>query len=158
MNSNDSRNAPLRDVAQNPEATARYLADVQRYLLELGKNLETLQMETRLHLRSTHVEGDRFYHAWKRAFPVEKALKGVLKQLEGLTNGLERSAYKRNAFADEVKTLPGKRHAKEMNKKNGKAAPPLQAAPDPAQGDASGGTPGYDGPASIFDMSERKSA
>ncbi len=59
MNSNDPNHAPLRDVAQNPDAFVRYLAEIQRVLLDIGRNLETLQIETRVNLRKTHVEGDR---------------------------------------------------------------------------------------------------
>ncbi|CAM5541129.1 hypothetical protein [Streptomyces californicus] len=73
---------PLADVAASPEATARYLADIQRVLLDIGKNLESLALETRVHCRDTHVEGDRFYDAWMRAQPVERALRDVLKHVE----------------------------------------------------------------------------
>lgn len=168
MNSNDSNDAPLRDVAKSPEATARYLADVQRFLLDIGKNLETLAHETRLHCRGTHVEGDRWYHARMRALPVEKALKDVLKHTRALTEGLEKSAYKRNAFSDEVKNLPEKRKQKALEKER-KKNPPLQAAPQSPQQGAPGapgqswqGAPGqnsgYGGPTSIRDLRKDMSA
>ncbi|MET8615842.1 hypothetical protein [Streptomyces misionensis] len=152
MNSNDPNYAPLRDVAQSPEATARYLADVQRVLLDIGKNLETLAMETRVHCRGTHVDGDRWYHARLRALPVEKALKDVLRHVNGLTEGLEKTAYKRNSFADEVKKLPAKRKEKELEKQRKKNPPVLQAAPNPPQQGAQSGDSGYSGPTSIYDM------
>jgi hypothetical protein len=145
-------------VAQNPEATARYLADIQRVLLDIGKNLETLARETRVHCRGTHVDGDRWYHARLRALPVEKALKDVLKHVNGLTEGLEKSAYKRNAFADEVNNLPGKRKEKELEKQR-KKNPQLQAAPQaPPQQGAPSQNFGYGGPTSVYDLGNRESA
>ncbi|MET8787991.1 hypothetical protein [Streptomyces sp. NPDC004589] len=158
MHSNDPNHAPLRDVAQSPEATARYLADVQRVLLDIGKNLETLAVETRLHCRGTHVDGDRWYHARLRALPVEKALKDVLRHVSGLTDGLEKTAYKRNAFTDEVKKLPGKRREKELEKQR-KKTPPLQASSEfSSPNSAPRQDPGYAGPASIYDLGNRESA
>ncbi|MFB7211059.1 hypothetical protein [Streptomyces sp. NPDC056255] len=157
MNSNDPNHSPLRDVAQSPEATAQYLADVQRVLLDIGKNLATLAIETRVHCRSTHVDGDRWYHARLRALPVEKALKDVLKHVNGLTVGLEKSAYKRNAFADEVKKLPAMRREKELEKER-KKNPQLQAAPEnQGQQGARASDMGYGGPTSIYDL-DRESA
>ncbi|MDX3232524.1 hypothetical protein [Streptomyces sp. ME19-01-6] len=157
MNSNDPTPAPLRDVAQSPEATARYLANIQRTLLDIGKNLETFAIETRLHCRGTHLDGDRRYHARLRALPVEKALKDALKHLNGLTEGLEKSAYKRNAFADKVKKLPGKRRERELERQQ-KKNPQLQAAPEtPQQQGTEGENPGYNGPTSIRDL-RRESA
>ena len=155
---NRDETAPLRDVAQSPEATAQYLADLQLHLLQISKNLETLAHETRVHCRGTHVPGDRWYHARLRALPVEKALRDVLKHLGGLTEGLEKSAYKRNAFADDVKALPGKRREKELEKQR-KKNPKLQAAPGSAsQEDARSKNSGYGGPTSIFDLNDRESA
>ncbi|MFJ9855281.1 hypothetical protein [Streptomyces sp. NPDC101150] len=161
MNSNDPEHPPLRDVAQSPEATARYLANVQRVLLDIGKNLETLTVETRVHCRGTHVAGDRWYHARLRALPVEKALRDVLKHVTGLTQGLEKSAYRRNAFADEVKNLPQKRKDKELEKKRSKN-PQLKAAGSTERGSTEQGSgspnPGYSGPTSIYDLREERSA
>ncbi|MGQ4355865.1 hypothetical protein [Streptomyces drozdowiczii] len=158
MTSNDPNHAPLRDVAQSPEATARYLADVQRVLLDIGRNLETLALETRVHLRDTHVEGDRFYDAWVRARPVEKALKDVLKDVEDVSKGLEKSAFKRRAHDEAVSNTAKKRKEKELEKKR-KNAPPLQAAPhySPQQGGQAQDSR-YDFPASIYDLGNRESA
>ncbi|MER7832205.1 hypothetical protein [Streptomyces sp. NPDC095602] len=150
--------APLRDVARSPEATARYLADIQRVLLDIGKNLETLAIETRVHCRGTHVDGDRWYHARMRALPVEKALKDVLKHVNGLTEGLEKTAYKRNAFEDEVKNLPRKRREKELERERKRNPAPLRAAPEPPQPGSPQGNPGYSGPASVYDLGKRESA
>ncbi|MGC5041085.1 hypothetical protein ACLQ2C_36720 [Streptomyces sp. DT73] len=158
MTSNDPNHAPLRDVAQNPEATARYLADVQRVLLDIGRNLEALALETRVHCRDTHVEGDRFYDAWLRAQPVERALKDVLKHVEGVTKGLEKSAFKRRAHDETVSNTAKKRKEKELEKKR-KNAPPLQAAPqNPPQQGGRGRNSGYGGPTSIYDLGNRESA
>ncbi|MDX3366168.1 hypothetical protein PV387_09005 [Streptomyces sp. ME02-6987-2C] len=152
MNSNDPNHSPLRDVAQNPEATARYLADVQRVLLDIGKNLETLAHETRVHLRDTHVEGDRWYHARLRAMPVEKALGNVLKNLNNLTEGLEKSAYKRRAHDEAVVNTAKERKEKALERERKKNPPTLQAAPNPPQRGAQGQNIGYGGPTSIYDM------
>ncbi|MCX5318101.1 hypothetical protein OH782_41560 (plasmid) [Streptomyces sp. NBC_01544] len=159
MNSNDPNHAaPLRDVAQSPEATARYLADVQRFLLDIGKNLETLALETRVHCRDTHVEGDRFFDAWLRAQPVERALKDVLKNVQAVTKGLEKSAFKRRAHDEAVANTVKKRKEKELEKKR-KSAPPLQAAPqNPSQQGAQSQNSGYGGPTSIYDLGNRESA
>lgn len=158
MNSNDPNYSPLRDVAQNPEATARYLADVQRVLLDIGKNLETLAMETRVHLRGTNVEGDRWYHARLRAMPVEKALGNVLRNLDNLTEGLEKSAYKRRAHDENVVNTAKDRKEKEIEKQRKKNPPTLQAAPPPPQQGAQNENSGYGGPTSIYDLGKRESA
>lgn len=152
MNSNDPNHSPLRDVAQSPETTARYLADVQRVLLDIGKNLETLAIETRVHLRETHVEGDRWYHARLRAMPVEKALGDVLKNLNNLTGGLEKSAYKRRAHDETVVNTAQGRREKELERQRKKNPPTLQAAPNPQQQGAQSENSGYGGPTSIYDL------
>ncbi|MFH8753352.1 hypothetical protein ACH4GK_37595 [Streptomyces rimosus] len=158
MNSTDPTHSPLRDVAQSPEATARYLADVQRVLLDIGKNLETLALETRVHLRKTHVEGDRWYHARLRALPVEKALGDVLKNLNKLTEGLEKSAYKRRSHDETVVNTTRNRKNKELEKQRKRNPQPIQAAPNlPQQGTQSENL-GYGGPTSIYDLGNRESA
>ncbi|WP_381805514.1 hypothetical protein [Streptomyces niveus] len=158
MYSNDPNHAPLRDVAQNPEATARYLADVQRVLLDIGKNLETLAQETRLHCRGTHVDGDRFYDAWLRAKPVERALEDVLKNVQAVTKGLEKSAYKRRAHDEAVANTGRKRKEKELEKSR-RNTPPIQAAPQNSrQEGAHGQNVDYGGPTSIYDLGIRESA
>jgi hypothetical protein len=149
---NDPNYSPLRDVAQSPEATARYLADVQRVLLDIGKNLETLAIETRLHLRKTYVEGDRWYHARLRAMPVEKSLGNVLKNLNNLTEGLEKSAYKRRAHDEVVVNTVKERKEKELERRRKKNPTMLQAAPNPPQQGAQSQNLDYGGPMSIYDM------
>ncbi|MFJ3229253.1 hypothetical protein ACIPJS_38715 [Streptomyces sp. NPDC086783] len=159
MNSNNDPNySPLRDVAQSPEATARYLADVQRVLLDIGKNLETLAHETRVHLRDTHVEGDRWYHARLRAMPVERALGNVLKDLNDLTEGLEKSAYKRRAHDESVVNTTKERKEKELERQRKKNPPTLQAASTQPQQGAQNQNSGYGGPTSIYDLGKRESA
>ncbi|XVV39762.1 hypothetical protein ACQPXT_40860 (plasmid) [Streptomyces sp. CA-100214] len=152
MNSNDPNHSPLRDVAQNPEATARYLADVQRVLLDIGKNLETLAQEIRVHCRDTHVEGDRWFDAWMRAQPVERAFKDVLKNVEAVTKGLEKGAYKRRAHDEAVANTTRKRKEKELERRRKKNPQSLQAAPNPQQQEAQSQNLGYGGPTSIYDM------
>lgn len=158
MNSTDpmSRPSPMRDVAQNPEATARYLADVQRVLLEIGDNLEILARETRVHLRGTHVDGDRKFEARLRALPVERALKSVLRNLNGLTDGLEATAFKRHAFATKVNNLPKERNQKQLEKAR-KKNPQIQAAQNSyPQGGQQATGHGYSGPASIYDLGRNR--
>ncbi|MFE7077231.1 hypothetical protein ACFU96_44815 [Streptomyces sp. NPDC057620] len=157
MNSNDPNYSPLRDVAQSPAATARYLADVQRVLLDIGKNLETLAHETRVHLRDTHVDGDRWYHARLRARPVEAALGDVLKSLNSLTDGLEKSAYKRRAHDEKVVNTVRERKTKALEKER-KKHPQIPAAPNypPQQGGQSNPGPAYSAPASIYDLGQRR--
>ncbi|MEU8480374.1 hypothetical protein [Streptomyces hygroscopicus] len=159
MNSdNDPNHSPLRDVAQSPEATARYLADVQRVLLDIGKNLETLALEIRVHCRDTHVEGDRFYDAWLRAQPVERAFRGVLKNVEAVTKGLEKGAYKRRAHDEVVANTARKRKEKELERQRKNNPQQLQAAPNPPQQGAQSQDLGYGGPTSIYDLGNRESA
>lgn len=158
MNSNDPNYSPLRDVAQSPEATARYLSDVQRVLLDIGKNLEILAIETRVHLRETHVEGDRWYHARLRAMPVEKALGQVLRNLNNLTGGLEKSAYKRRAHDETVVNTAKNRKEKEIENQRKRNPQPLQSAPIPPERGARDQNSGYGGPTSIYDLGGRESA
>nr|WP_237522629.1 hypothetical protein [Streptomyces sp. SID8350] len=148
----------MRDVAQSPEATARYLADVQRVLLDIGKNLETLALETRVHLRGTNVEGDRWYHARLRAMPVEKSLGSVLRDLNSLTEGLEKSAYKRRAHDESVVNTARSRKEKEIERQRKKYPPTLQAAPPPPEQGVQSQNSGYGGPTSIYDLGRRESA
>jgi hypothetical protein len=154
----DNNHSPLRDIAQNPDAFAAYLADIQRVLLGIGKNLETLQHETRVHCRTTHVEGDRWYHARLRALPVEKELRDVLKHVNGLTEGLEKSTFKRRAHADVVNALPGKRKEKALAKERKKNPAALQHGTQSGEQVNTGQNSGYAGPASIYDLGDRRSA
>ncbi|MEU9413227.1 hypothetical protein AB0E08_47110 [Streptomyces sp. NPDC048281] len=161
MNSTDPTNSepelsPMQALAQNPAATAKYLAEVQGVLLSIGANLEDLARETRIHLRGTYVEGDRWYHARLRSQPVEKVLKRALKDLEGLTQGLETAAFKRHEFDEKVKNLPGERHQKALDKgrnKNHQIPSPQTSAP---QGEQQPTGHGYSGPASIYDLKRNR--
>ncbi|WP_329501482.1 hypothetical protein [Kitasatospora herbaricolor] len=160
MNTRDTEDvtAPLRGIAQDPEAFAAYLAQVQLVLLGIGTNLQVLRDETRVHLRATHVEGDRFYHARLRALPVERALKDVLGHVQALTEGLEKSTFKRRAHADDVNSLPGKRKEKAQAKAQKKNPAAIAPAPEFGGGVPVGPDSGYAGPASIYDLGDRRSA
>lgn len=157
MNSNDPAYAPLRDVTRNPEAFAQYLDEIERVVLDIGKNLETLQHETRVYCRNTHVEGDRWYHARMRARPLEKALKDVLKHVGALADGLEKSTYKRRAHDDEVKALPRKRKDKALAKQRKRNSALRPAPENPGTGNTEQNQ-GYSGPASIYDLGKERSA
>ncbi|MFC8454216.1 hypothetical protein [Kitasatospora sp. NPDC057223] len=150
--------APLRGIAQSPEAFAAYLASIQLVLLGIGKNLETLQSETRVHLRATHVEGDRFFHARLRAMPVERALRDVLGHVHALTEGLEKTTFKRRAHADEVNSLPGKRKEKAHAKAQKKNRPAISPAPEINAGVPAAPDSVYAAPASIYDLGDRRPA
>ncbi|WP_228925376.1 hypothetical protein [Streptomyces sp. DH7] len=150
---------PLADVAASPEATARYLADVQRVLLDIGRNLESLALETRIHCRDTHVKGDRWFDAWMRAQPVERALKDVLKHVEGVTNGLEKSAYKRRAHDENVTAVEKKRTEKALGKSRKKNPPQLNTAPVNTGQVPQQENMRYADPTSIYDLrNDRRSA
>lgn len=155
--STDENNSPLRGIAQNPAAFVAYLADVQRALLEIGTDLDTLLIEARLHLRNTHVEGDRWYHARLRARPVERQLQDVLRHLRGVTAGLEKAAYRRRAHDDVVNALPAQRLAKALAKEQ-KKRPILATGQAPTGRDSKAPDSEYDGPASIYDLDKRRSA
>ncbi|MFI1585595.1 hypothetical protein [Embleya sp. NPDC020630] len=150
----EQRAAMLRRVAQDPEAFARYMADVQRTLLGIGASLERLQRETRVHCRGAHVEGDRWYQARLRARPVESALREVLKHVHGLTDGLEKSVHKRRAHAEEMEALPRRRRERELARER-KRNPALRSAPrveENGEDDIPGGRPGYGVPTSVYDL------
>ncbi|EDY50033.1 hypothetical protein [Streptomyces clavuligerus] len=143
--------APLHDVALSVEATARYLADLQRVVRDMARHLATLQTEIQVVCRDTHIEGDRFYHARMRARPVEKAFSAALHDAEKLAADLEKAAFTRRDFADKVKRLPGERKQKEIDKARKKnpairPAGPQQPVDTPQPG-------GYAAPAqSIYDL------
>ncbi|MFD3728799.1 hypothetical protein [Streptomyces sp. NPDC058671] len=123
---------PLQDVAANAAATARYLADIQRVVRDTERHLATLTDETSVHLRGTHLEGDHFWHAKKRARPVEKALQKVLKDAKNLAADLEAAAYSRRAFDENCANTVKDRKEKELEKqrkKNPQQIPPMPAAP-----------------------------
>lgn len=145
----------LRALAQNPVAFATYLGDIQSVLLNIEHNLAILARQTRVHCRSTHVEGDKWYHARLRARPVEKTLNQVLKHVSGLTEGLEKASHERHAHEDRVKALPGERRQKQLAKAQ-KKAPALQAVPSQAQAGvdqpASQASAPAGDPASVFDL------
>ncbi|WP_328541084.1 hypothetical protein [Streptomyces sp. NBC_00344] len=161
MNPDDSRSAfegtysPLRDVAQNSEAFARYMADFQRVLLDMQANLEILQRETRVHCRGKRVEGDLWGQAKLRALPVERSLNGLLRHINSLTSGLEKSAHKRHAHDDTIKEVVKNRKEKALAKAQKKNQAALKPAPQSPQGSDTGRNPGYGGPASIYDLGKR---
>lgn len=154
----DNPDEALREIAQNPAAYAHYLADFHRVVLDMQAKLEILQRETRLHCRKTRVEGDKWGQAKLRSFPVEKSLNDVLKNLKGLTSGLEKSAHKRHAHDEKVKEV--KKHRKEKAQlRERKNNPSLQAAPENSgQQGAQAPNVGYGGPTSIYNLDRRESA
>ncbi|MFJ8855675.1 hypothetical protein [Streptomyces sp. NPDC102437] len=154
----DDPNAALREIAQNPAAYAHYLADFHRVVLDMQAKLEILQRETRLHCRKTRVEGDKWGQAALRSFPVEKSLNDVLRNLKGISSGLEKSAHKRHAHDEKVKEVKKTRKEKAQLKER-KNNPSLQAAPEnPDQRGAQSPNPGYGVPTSIYHLDRRESA
>ncbi|MFI8769510.1 hypothetical protein ACIGN6_32025 [Streptomyces sp. NPDC053792] len=150
---------PLQDVAANAAATAHYLADIQRVVRDTERHLATLTDETSVHLRGTHLEGDHFWHAKKRARPVEKALRKVLKDAKNLAADLEAAAYSRRAFDENCANTVKERKEKELEKqrkKNPQQIPPMPAAPPGLHNKPESG---YASPVSnIHDLRGRESA
>nr|WP_119590318.1 hypothetical protein [Streptomyces scabiei] len=154
----DDPNAALREIAQNPAAYAHYLADFHRVVLDMQAKLEILQRETRVHCRKARVEGDKWGQARLRSFPVEKSLNDILKNLKGVTAGLEKSAHKRAAHDEKLKEVKKQRKEKAQLKER-KNNPPLQAAPEnTGQQGAQSPNMGYGGPTSIYNLDRRESA
>ncbi|MFJ3072764.1 hypothetical protein ACIPJE_29215 [Streptomyces albidoflavus] len=153
--------SPLRGVAQSAEATATYLTDIQHALMDIGRQLETLQHETRVHLRGTHVKGDRWKEAYLRALPVEAAMKKTIRDLKKAVDDLERVTFKRRAHQEKVNALPAIRREKQLAKARKKNPTQIQAAPrnsaETPRGVSGAAGMGYGNPASIHDM-KRKSA
>jgi hypothetical protein len=154
----DDPNAALREIAQNPAAYAHYLADFHRVVLDMQAKLEVLQRETRVYCRGTRVEGDKLGQAFLRSFPVEKSLNDILKNLKGVTAGLEKSAHKRAAHDEKVKEVKKQRKEKAQLKAR-KNNPSLQVAPENSrQQGAQIPNMGYGGPTSIYKLDRRESA
>lgn len=155
--------SPLQDVAANAAATARYLADIQRVVRDTERHLATLADETTVHLRATHLEGDRFWHAKNRARPVEKALRKVLKDAKNLAADLESAAYSRRAFDEKCAATVKERREKELQKQlekqrknNPQQIPPAPSAPPGLHNQPESG---YAAPvSSIHDLRGRESA
>lgn len=151
-------NAALRQIAQNPAAYARYVADFHRVVLDMQAKLEVLQHETRVHCRGTRVEGDKRGQAFLRSFPVEKSLHDVIRNLKKAVSGLEKSAHRRHAHDEKVKEVRKQRKEKAQLKQR-KNNPQLQRAPqNPPQQGARDSDMGYGGPTSIYDLGRRESA
>ncbi|MFF6794307.1 hypothetical protein ACFY9C_35155 [Streptomyces filamentosus] len=148
----------LRQIAQNPDAYARYLADFQRVLLDMQSTLRILQQEVRVHCRNTRVEGDKWGQALLRSIPVEKSLHDVLKDLKDVCSGLEKSAHKRYSHDEKVRET--KKHRKEKleikAQRNSQTLPP--ATENPGGQGAQSRREGYDDAASIYDLRRRESA
>jgi len=156
--SNDREEA-LRRIAQDPQAHAAHLAKIQGRLRQLHGDLEILAREMSVVVRGTHVDGDGWRDAGRRARPVERAYGRLLRNCGRVIADLERAAYARNAFSDKVNALPGIRAQKALEKAARKA-PPQLTAPNtvqevqhpPTQGDAPDQNSGYDGPRSLSEV------
>ncbi|MEU7151222.1 hypothetical protein AB0B79_05790 [Streptomyces sp. NPDC039022] len=154
----DDPRAALRQIAQNPAAYARYVADFHRVVLDMQAKLEVLEHETRVHCRGTRVEGDKRGQAFLRSFPVEKSLHDVIRNLKKAVSGLEKSAHRRHAHDEKVKEVQKQRKEKAQIKQR-KQSPQLQAAPQNApQQVPQDAERGYSGPTSIYDLGRRESA
>lgn len=156
----DPHTAALRRTAKDPDQYAQHLANIARVLLDINRDLETLQSETRVHCRGAHVEGDLWYQARWRARPTEKTLRKVLKHLRNLVEGLEKSVRKRHEYENEMKVLPRRRRERELARQR-KRNPGLRAAPtrptleNPANKEQN---PRYSGPTDIYSLPKRDTA
>lgn len=151
----------LQDVAESADASATYFVGVHGSHQETLQNLEAILRETRVALRSDHVEGDSWYHAKARARPAERALAKAIKNLRKGSEGLERAAFARRAYEEKVQALPEERRQKALAKEQ-KKNPALNSTPNPAQ-ENPGTVPGstnvsYPFPTSIADIHGRESA
>ncbi|MFD9047811.1 hypothetical protein [Streptomyces zaomyceticus] len=150
---------PLQDVAANAAATARYLASIQRVVRDTERNIATLLDETTVHLRDTHLEGDRFWHAKRRARPAEKALREILKDVKKLASDLESAAYSRRAFDETCANTVKERKEKELEKQRKKNLQQLPPMPNTPPGLPNQPHSGYASPVSnIHDLRGRESA
>ncbi|WP_329625908.1 hypothetical protein OG357_38390 (plasmid) [Streptomyces sp. NBC_01255] len=150
---------PLQDVAANADATGHYLADIQRVVRDTERYLATLSDETSVHLRGTHLKGDRFWHAKNRARPVEKALRKVLKDAKNLAADLEAAAYSRRAFDENCANTVKERKEKELEKQRKKNPPQIPPMPATPPGLHNRPVSGYTSPVSnIHDLRGRESA
>ncbi|MFH8736853.1 hypothetical protein [Streptomyces sp. NPDC017964] len=149
---------PLKDIAGNSEAYARYLADVQGAVLKIKRNIETLETHVRVHCRGQRVKGDKWGQARLRAFPVERSVSTVLSDLESLAKDLEKSAHKHHAHAEGIQNVGKKRKDKKLEKEQ-KRTRQLQTAPQNSQ--QQGGqqqNSGYGAPTSVYNLRGRESA
>jgi hypothetical protein len=145
---NEQNPAPLRDVAANPNAFTTYLKSHQSSLLDSEDSLAVLAREARVHCRNTRVDGDRWYHPRMRSAQVEKSMRRVLKHLEAAAAEMEKATAARHAFEEDVRTLPGKRRQKALEKARKKGAVPAQAVNSTTMPQS----PRYTSPASVFDL------
>ncbi|MFE3129282.1 hypothetical protein ACFXHD_38375 [Streptomyces hydrogenans] len=149
----------LRQVAQTPAAYGHYLADFQRVLLDMQAKLEILQQETQVHCRNTRVKGDKWGQARLRSYPVEKSLNDVLKNLQRVCAGLEKSAHKRHAHDEKVAETKRQRKANAELKARRNSATLPPAPENPArQGAQAPGNSYAAHPETIYDLGRRESA
>ncbi|MER5950195.1 hypothetical protein ABT127_29500 [Streptomyces sp. NPDC001904] len=149
---------PLKEVAANPAAYARYLADLQRMVLEVTRNVETLQTHVRVHARDQRVEGDRWGQATLRAMPLERSVKSILSDLSRLARDLEKSAHRHFEHSEKIQNVAKARHEKALEKVR-KRNPQLQGVPNSSAGQAGQHRDsGYGVPKSVYDLQGRESA
>ncbi|PRH79665.1 hypothetical protein C6N75_08480 [Streptomyces solincola] len=149
----------MADIAASAAATARYLADLQLTVRDMERHLAVLTDQTTVHVRGTHLQGDRFYHARLRARPVEKALEKALRDARSLIADLERAAYQRRDFDTGCDTTVKDRKQKELEKTRKKSPHAIPPRPNiPPQVPQQPNT-GYAAPvAGIHDLRGRESA
>ncbi|MFE5714502.1 hypothetical protein ACFQ7J_27280 [Streptomyces sp. NPDC056501] len=150
--------AQLRQIAENPAAFTQLLSDYHSVLMDMRGKIEVLSNETHVHCKNTRVEGDKWGQAALRARPVAKALKRVIKDLESLMLGLQKSAHTRHAHDEKIAEVGRQRKEKALAKERA-MNPPAIPAPPQSVGTVHGGEEsGYTGPSSIFDLNDRRSA
>ncbi|WP_394427210.1 hypothetical protein [Streptomyces sp. SGAir0957] len=172
MNSSDARfddgfnentiasDGPLKAIAENPAAYASYLQHLQSVLLQMKRNVETLETHVRVHARSQRVAGDKWGQALLRALPLEHSVRSMISDLESTTKAMEKSAHKHHAHAEKVQEVAKQRKEKALEKARKKNPLPQAVPPLPQQPPTAGQDPnsGYAVPTTLYGLADRNSA
>lgn len=115
---------PMPGVARNDDAVENLLDSYKQTIREIEDRMLRLSTETQLFFRNYRVEGDRWYHPQVRSYPVEKAMRNAVNDLDRVVKDLSKVVEKRRTYRAKVENLPAERRAKALAK--GKNPPALQ--------------------------------
>ncbi|MFI6881150.1 hypothetical protein ACIBL6_47670 [Streptomyces sp. NPDC050400] len=151
---------PLKGIAENPAAYDAYLKHLQAVLLQMKRNVETLQTHVRVHARGQRVAGDKWGQARLRALPLELSVSSLISDLETVTKGMEKSAHRHHAHAEKVQDVAKQRKDKALEKERKKNPLPRAVPNKPSQAPQAGQqqNSGYSGPTTLWGLSDRNSA
>ncbi|MFZ3562818.1 hypothetical protein ACOKM5_43585 [Streptomyces sp. BH097] len=150
----------LKGIAQNPDAYAAYLADLESALLKMKQNFETLQTHVRVHARGQRVAGDKFGQARLRALPLEASVRSIISGLESVTKGMEKSSHRHFAHAEKVQEVAKVRKDKALEKERKKnpLPRPVPSRPSQAPQAGQGQNFGYSTVESLRGLTDRETA